>query len=70
MGDNALAAIGAISPLETFINSAFWGYGTGVGIYGYYAGWMLSWIIDGLAGILIYRFGKWRKILSETEEPC
>lgn len=33
LGDNALAAIGAVSPLETFINSVFWGFGTGVGIY-------------------------------------
>lgn len=33
LGENALSAIGAISPLETFINSIFWGYGTGVGIY-------------------------------------
>lgn len=34
------------------------------GIYGYYAGWVLSWVFDGLAGILFYRFGKWRRILK------
>lgn len=33
LGDDALASIGAISPLITFINSIFWGFGTGVGIY-------------------------------------
>ena len=33
IGDSALAAIGATSPLVTFINSFFWGYSCGVGIY-------------------------------------
>lgn len=33
LGDNALAVVGSISPLETFINAIFWGYGTGVGIH-------------------------------------
>ena len=37
------------------------------GIYGYYAGWVLSWIIDGLVGILIYRFGGWRKIFAKPQ---
>lgn len=35
-----------------------------LGIYGYYIGWVMSWLFDGLAGIIIYRFGKWRKILK------
>ena len=33
LGDSALAAIGALSPFETFVNSVFWGYGMGVGVY-------------------------------------
>lgn len=33
LGDNALAATGATSPFNSFVNSAFWGYGMGVGIY-------------------------------------
>lgn len=33
LGDNALAATGAVTPFSTFINSAIWGYGMGVGIY-------------------------------------
>lgn len=39
------------------------------GIYGYYAGWVLSWLFDGAACVLIYFFGKWRRLLktSDTE---
>lgn len=33
LGDSALAAIGALSPFETFVDSVFWGYGMGVGVY-------------------------------------
>lgn len=33
LGDNALAATGATTPFNTFINSVFWGYGMGVGIH-------------------------------------
>ena len=33
LGDSALAATGATSPFNTFINSIFWGYGMGVGIH-------------------------------------
>jgi len=33
LGDGALGATGAVSPFSTFINSAIWGYGMGVGIY-------------------------------------
>ncbi|MBR7132877.1 MAG: hypothetical protein IKD04_05040 [Clostridia bacterium] len=33
IGEAGLAAIGATSPLITFFNSVFWGYGTGIGIY-------------------------------------
>ncbi|MBR2338858.1 MAG: polysaccharide biosynthesis C-terminal domain-containing protein [Clostridia bacterium] len=33
------------------------------GIYGYYVGWVLSWVVDALVGWIIYRFGKWRKII-------
>ena len=33
LGDGALAATGAVTPFSTFINSAVWGYGMGVGIY-------------------------------------
>ena len=33
IGDDALAVIGAISPLDVFVNSLFWGYGSGIGIY-------------------------------------
>ena len=33
LGDGALGAIGAIAPLDTFLNSIFWGYGMGVGVY-------------------------------------
>lgn len=33
LGDGALAATGALSPLTTFINSIFWGYGMGIGVY-------------------------------------
>lgn len=33
LGDVALAATGSISPLDTFFNSVFWGYGMGIGIY-------------------------------------
>ncbi len=31
------------------------------GIYGYYAGWVMSWLFDAAVGIILYRFGKWRK---------
>ncbi len=34
------------------------------GIYGYYAGWVMSWVIDAAVGIGIYYFGSWRKVLS------
>ena len=34
------------------------------GIYGYYAGWVLSWLFDGVVGVLIYFFGKWRRIMD------
>ncbi len=33
LGEGALSAIGAITPVDTFINSVFWGYGVGVGVY-------------------------------------
>ena len=33
LGDGALAATGAVTPFSTFLNSAVWGYGMGVGIY-------------------------------------
>lgn len=33
LGDDALAVVGSLSPMDTFINAFFWGYGTGVGIY-------------------------------------
>ena len=33
LGDGALAATGAVTPFSTFLNSAIWGYGMGVGIY-------------------------------------
>lgn len=33
LGDGALGATGALSPFNTFINSIFWGYGMGLGIY-------------------------------------
>lgn len=33
LGENSLAVIGSVSPLETLINSLFWGYGMGVGIF-------------------------------------
>lgn len=33
IGDTALAAIGATSPLISFISSMFWGFGTGFSIY-------------------------------------
>lgn len=33
IGDSALAAIGATSPFVSFINSFFWGYSCGIGIY-------------------------------------
>ena len=33
LGDEALGATGAISPFSTFINSVFWGYAMGVGVY-------------------------------------
>ena len=33
LGEGALSAIGAITPIDTFINSVFWGYGVGVGVY-------------------------------------
>ncbi|MBQ5901310.1 MAG: hypothetical protein IIW86_05565, partial [Clostridia bacterium] len=33
LGDGALAVIGSVSPLNTFIDAVFWGYGTGVGVY-------------------------------------
>ncbi len=33
LGDASLAAVGSIAPMDTFINSIFWGYGTGIGIY-------------------------------------
>lgn len=35
------------------------------GIYGYYAGWVLSWVADGIVGIGIYFFGSWRKALIQ-----
>lgn len=36
------------------------------GIYGYYAGWVLSWLFDGAVGVWLYRFGKWRRIPEES----
>lgn len=33
IGENALAAIGATSPLISFISSAFWGFNSGVAVY-------------------------------------
>lgn len=33
LGETALAAIGATSPLITFISSVFWGYGVGFSVY-------------------------------------
>lgn len=33
IGETALSAIGATAPLGTFINSIFWGFATGIGIY-------------------------------------
>ena len=39
------------------------------GIYGYYAGWVLSWLLDGLTGVVIYKFGKWRKIFVNKNKP-
>ena len=33
LGEDALGAIGAVAPLDTFINSVFWGYGVGMGVY-------------------------------------
>ncbi len=33
VGESALAAMGAIMPFGTFINSLFYGYGTGIGVY-------------------------------------
>lgn len=33
LGDQALAAIGALSPLVTFFSSVLWGCGCGFGIY-------------------------------------
>lgn len=33
IGDSALAAVGATSPLITFISSVFWGFGVGFSIY-------------------------------------
>ena len=41
-----------------------WGLIAPLGIYGYYAGWVLSWLTDGAAGVIIYFFGKWRKSIS------
>jgi Na+-driven multidrug efflux pump len=32
LGEGALSAIGAITPIDTFVNSVFWGYGVGVGV--------------------------------------
>lgn len=34
------------------------------GIYGYYAGWILSWVFDAVVGTAIYFFGSWRKQLQ------
>ena len=31
------------------------------GIYGYYVGWVMSWVFDAAVGAGIYFFGKWRK---------
>lgn len=39
------------------------------GIYGYYVAWVSSWLIDGLVGIIIYRFGSWRKIFVNKNKP-
>lgn len=33
IGESALAAIGAVSPLGTFLNAVYWGYTSGIGIY-------------------------------------
>lgn len=33
LGDDALAATGALSPFNTFIDSMIWGYGMGLGVY-------------------------------------
>lgn len=33
------------------------------GIYGYYVGWVMSWVLDGAVGLLIYYFGSWKKQL-------
>ena len=37
------------------------------GIHGYYVAWVASWLIDGLVGIIIYRFGSWRKIFVKPQ---
>lgn len=34
------------------------------GLYGFYAGWVLSWIADGAVGAGIYFFGSWRRTLT------
>ena len=34
------------------------------GIYGYYAGWVMSWVLDAAIGVGIYFFGSWRKVLK------
>lgn len=33
IGEGALGALGATAPLDTFINSIFWGFSSGIGIY-------------------------------------
>ncbi|MBQ8283744.1 MAG: polysaccharide biosynthesis C-terminal domain-containing protein [Clostridia bacterium] len=33
LGEHALAAMGAVGPLNTFVNSVFWGYGVGFSVY-------------------------------------
>lgn len=33
LGDTALAATGALSPFQTFVDSMIWGYGMGLGVY-------------------------------------
>ena len=34
------------------------------GIYGYYAGWVMSWVLDAIVGAGIYYFGSWRKVFT------
>ena len=35
------------------------------GIYGYYAGWMSSWLLDASVGVFLYFFGNWKKQLPQ-----